>query len=325
MAEIGSLPGHGAVSTTSPPSALGVPPALGRPPAPGSPTGLGMPAVPPPPGYPPPPAARPGPFPYPAGRAGRGTVAAGICLVLGAGLLGGAAVGHLVGGDTAAAQTAREDTALTYADARSLWHSVPVDTLFPPTVYARGAGPGGADRTWTRIGVAPDSGCDGAFDPALATALAPVGCLRLLRATYTDATSSNVTTVGVLITRADPASMAALRGTWNARHLGDRTDAMPRPVAFPGTVAAGFGLAQRASWTVDISDTLPVIGYAVSGFADGRTVTDPQPAAAATRPGATTAAAQAGLGHDAKGLASAIEHHIRTDLDHAVHHKGTGS
>jgi hypothetical protein len=313
MAEIGSVP-------TGPTSTLPVPPAPMRPPT------LGMPAVPPPPGYPPPPAVRPAPCRHPAGRTARGTVAAGVCLVLGAGLLGGAAVGHFVGGDTAAAQTAREDTALTYADARSLWHSVPVDTLFPPTVHGRGAGPGGADRTWTRVGVAPDSGCDGAFDPALAAALAPVGCLRLLRATYTDATSSSVTTVGVLITRADPASMAALRGTWTARHLGDRVDAMPRPVAFPGTIAAGFGPAQRASWTVDISDTLPVIGYAVSGFADGRAVTDPQPAAAATRPGATSAAAQAGLGHDAKGLASAIEHHIRTDVDQAVHpRKGTAS
>ncbi len=314
MAEFGSVP-------TGPTSTLAVPPAPLRPPAPVRPPVLGMPAVPPPPSHPP--TARPSQ--YGAGRATRGTVAAGICLVLGAGLLGGAAVGHFLGGETAAAQTSREDTALTYADARSLWHSVPVDTLFPPVVHGPGAGPGGADRTWTRVGVAPDSGCAGAFDPALATALAPVGCLRLLRATYTDATSSNVTTVGVLITRADPASMAALRGTWIARHLGDRTDAMPRPVAFPGTVAAGFGPAQRASWTVDISDTLPVIGYAVSGFADGRTVSDPQPAAAATRPGATSAAAQAGLGHDAKGLASAIEHHIRTDVDQAVHRKAKGT
>ncbi|GAA1907199.1 hypothetical protein GCM10009753_42500 [Streptantibioticus ferralitis] len=325
MAEIGSLPGHGAVSTTSPSPALGVSPALGRPPVPGSPTVLGMPPVPPPPAYPPPPAHQPGPPPSAPGRTVRGTAAAGICLVLGAGLLGGAAAGHFLGGDPAAAQTSQDDTALTYADARSLWHSVPVDTLFPRTVHGRGAGPGGADRTWTRIGVAPDSGCDGAFDPALASALAPVGCLRLLRATYTDATSSNVTTVGVLVTRADPASMAALRGTWAARHLGDRTDAMPRPVPFPGTVAAGFGPAQRASWTVDISDTLPVIGYAVSGFADGRTVTDPQPAAAATRQGATTAAAQSGLGYDAKGLASAIEHHIRTAVERPAHTHGTAS
>ncbi|MDC7339863.1 hypothetical protein PQR15_29615 [Streptomyces lydicus] len=41
----------------------------------------------------------------------------------------------------------------------------PVDTLFPRTVNGLGVGPGGADRTWTRIAVAPDSGCADAYDP----------------------------------------------------------------------------------------------------------------------------------------------------------------
>lgn len=58
--------------------------------------------------------------------------------------------------------------------------------------------------------MAPDGGCAHAFDPLLHEALAPAGCERLLRATYTDATQSYVTTVGLLFTKADPAAMSAL-------------------------------------------------------------------------------------------------------------------
>ncbi|MEU6173493.1 hypothetical protein ABZ832_16420 [Streptantibioticus parmotrematis] len=240
-----------------------------------------------------------------AGKAARAAVAAGICLVLGVGLLTGALIGHWVD-NPAEAQTGSDVAARAFTEARSAWHSAPVDSLFPPIVKGTDAGPGGADRTWTRVGVAPDGGCAGAFDPPLASALAPLGCARLLRATYTDATSSDVTTVGILVTTADPAATAAFSTHWTASHLGDRTDALPRPVAFPGTDAAGFGAAQRASWTVNVSATLPVVVYAVSGFADGRSVDAPQPAAAATVRGATTVPAQSGLGDDAAGLAQAI-------------------
>jgi hypothetical protein len=240
-------------------------------------------------------------------RTVRGKAVSGICLVVGIGLLLGACVGRWIGGDSAAAQPAAGLTAAGYAESRDLWHSVSVDSFFPRTLKGPGAGPGGADRTWIRIGVAPDSDCDGAFDPALAQALAPVGCRRLLRATYTDATSSNVTTVGLLITRAGPAAMARLRTTWSSQHLGEYPELMPRPMSFPGTDSAGFGLSQRASWQVAILDALPAVVYAVSGFADGRTVAEPQPADAATVQGATSVPAQAGLGYDARGIAAAVE------------------
>ena len=105
---------------------------------------------------------------------------------------------------------------------------MPVDQLFPPTVEGTGAGPGGADRTWTRVAVAPDSGCKGAFDPLLKKALAPVGCSRLLRATYTDATQSFVTTVGLVFTKADATEMGALAKRFQSDGLGERTDLMPR-------------------------------------------------------------------------------------------------
>jgi hypothetical protein len=239
------------------------------------------------------------------GRRGR-TAAAAACVVLGLGLIGGAVTGSwLVGGPGEGTERS------AYTTAGRLWHNLPVDQLFPRTVDGQGAGPGGADRTWTRIAVAPDGGCAGAFDPLLLKALAPVGCRRLLRATYTDATQSHVTTVGLLFTEADAAAMRALDTRFAKEGLAQRADLMPRPYAAEGTVAAGFGDRQRAAWTVSILTDAPVVVYAVSGWADGRTVAAPQPASRATATGATTAPAQAGLGNEAQGLADRVERGLR--------------
>ncbi|MEH0632459.1 hypothetical protein QBA35_03575 [Streptomyces bottropensis] len=250
------------------------------------------------------------PEPYATRRRPRPTraraAAVAACVVLGIGLIGGAAAGSWLTGDPGA-----DGSRDTFAMAGQLWHGVPVDELFPPTVRGEGAGPGGTDRTWTRIAVARDSGCADAFDPLLRKVLAPVGCLRLLRATYTDATRSNVITVGLMFTKADAAAMTALRNRFAKDELDRRTDLMPRPYAAEDTVAAGFGDDQRASWTISVLTDVPVVVYAVSGFADGRTVTEPQPAEDAMKPGATAAPAQSGLGHEAKGLADRIERGLR--------------
>jgi len=261
----------------------------------------------PPPVLPAAPAVAPHAAPSP-GRPARGparTAAAAVCLVLGLGLLGGAAAGTWLTGDPG------EPAAVGYAGARSLWHEIPVDTLFPRTLRGEGAGPGGADRHWIRVAVAPDGDCTGAFDPLLAKALSPVGCARLLRATYVDETSSSVTTVGLLFTEADAAGMRALHERFDREDLQRRTDLMPRPYAARGTAAARFGDAQRASWTVRPLTDAPVVVYAVSGFADGRTAGDPQPADEAVIDGQTTAPAQAGLGHDARGIADRVERGLR--------------
>ncbi|MHB9754861.1 hypothetical protein ACYBSK_10835 [Streptomyces sp. BYX5S] len=233
--------------------------------------------------------------------------AAAACLVLGLGLIGGATTGTLLTGDangTPSVQTA-------YREAGQLWHGVPVDQLFPRTLKGEGAGPGRADRTWTRIAVAPDSTCAHAFDPLLHKALRSAGCLRLLRATYTDATQSSVTTVGLMFTKADAQATQALRSRFMEQGLERRDDLMPRPYAAKGTLAEGFGDRQRASWTINILTDAPVVVYAVSGFADGRTVSEPQPAADAMKSGATSSPAQAGLGHDAQGIADRIERDLR--------------
>ncbi|GHE02108.1 hypothetical protein [Streptomyces alanosinicus] len=246
-------------------------------------------------------------------RVGPRTVAAAACLVLGLGLIGGAVTGSWLTGDDG-----DDATGDHFAAAGALWHNVPVDQLFPPTVEGTGAGPGGADRTWTRIAVAPDTGCAQAFDPLLAKVLAPVGCQRLLRASYTDSTQSYVTTVGLLFTRADSAAMAALAHRFRTEHLDRRADLMPRPYAAEGTVAAGFGNRQRASWTISVLTDAPVVTYAVSGWADGRAVDAPQPAADAVSADATTAQAQAGLGNEAQGLADRIERRLRQHIGTAT-------
>ncbi|MGW0996153.1 hypothetical protein ACWD5V_23235 [Streptomyces sp. NPDC002523] len=241
------------------------------------------------------------------------TTAAAACLVLGLGLIGGAVTGSWLTGDGG------DGTPGTgFNAAGQLWHSVPVDQLFPPTVQGTGAGPGGADRTWTRIAVAPDSGCADAFDPLLHKVLAPVGCQRLLRATYTDATQSYVTTVGLLFTKADAAGMSALAARFRDEHLDRRADLMPRPYAAQGTAAAGFGDKQRASWTVAVLTDAPVVAFSVSGWSDGRTVDEPQPAADAIDSGATSAPAQAGLGNEAQGLADRIERRLRATVSPAT-------
>lgn len=235
--------------------------------------------------------------------------AAAACVVLGLGLIGGAVTGSWLIGDSGDG-----DAQDTFAAAGSLWHSIPVDRLFPPTVTGQGAGPGGADRIWTRIAVAPDTGCANAFDPLLRKALAPVGCERLLRATYVDATRSYVTTVGLLFTTADAAAMRSFDTSFTKEGLDRRTDLMPRPYAAKGTLAAGFGDEQRASWTVSVLTDAPVVVYAVSGWADGRAVDEPEPAEEAMQSGATTSVAQAGLGHEARGLADRVERALRKNV-----------
>nr|WP_239149169.1 hypothetical protein [Streptomyces sp. SID12501] len=236
------------------------------------------------------------------------------CAVLGLGLIGGALTGSWLTGD----ETGDAGASTAFTAAGTLWHSVPVDQLFPPTIEGDGAGPGGADRTWTRIAVAPDTGCADAFDPLLRKALAPVGCQRLLRATYTDETQSYVTTVGLLFTKADATTMRALRTRFNNENLDRRTDLMPRPYAAKNTVADDFTDAQRASWTISVLTDAPVVAYAVSGWADGRTVDAPQPAEEAMTSGATTALAQAGLGHEAQGLADRVERALRKTVGSAA-------
>ncbi|MFF0475652.1 hypothetical protein [Streptomyces sp. NPDC004284] len=238
-------------------------------------------------------------------RVGR-TVAVAVCAVLGFGLIGGALAGVWL----AAAEPGKPAEPVGYAEAKDLWHDVPVDALFPRTLTGPGAGPGGADRVWTRIVVAPDAACTPAvLAQGLLATVEPLGCERVLRATYTDATSSSVITVGLVFTRAQAATQRTL-GKDLTVSLG--TD-VPPALAGPGTVAERFGAPQRAAWWLNAPADLPVVVTAVSGFADGRTVDGgPVPADRAMTANRTDATAQSGLGHEAKGITERLVRLLRT-------------
>ncbi|MEU7296820.1 hypothetical protein AB0A76_27080 [Streptomyces exfoliatus] len=247
-------------------------------------------------------------------RTGR-NIAAAVCAVLGIGLIGGALAGVWL----AAAEPGERPEPAGYTEAMDLWHNAPVDTLFPRTLAGPEAGPGAAARTWTRIVVAPDAACSPTvLAKGLLAALRPLGCERVLRATYTDATASSVITVGLVFTRADVTAQRTLGQGGLTTRLGQD---VPPALAGPGTVAARFGADQRASWWLNAPADLPVVVTAVSGFADGRAVEGPQPADRTMARGRTDAAAQSGLGHEAKGITVRIERLLRTTAAAAAKEK----
>ncbi|MEV0412315.1 hypothetical protein AB0I68_16290 [Streptomyces sp. NPDC050448] len=227
----------------------------------------------------------------PAPRGSTRAVAAALCALLGVGLVGGGGISGWAE-QRAAHRPLTADAA--YRKAGSLWRSTPVDTLFPPVLDGADAGPGGADRTWTRVALAPDADCGPSLAPDWQAALAATGCTRVLRATYTDATRSSLVTVGMVFTPADAPGMSALRG-----HL-------PAPPGY------GFADSKRAAWTASVLSEAPVVVYTVSAFTDGRTLDAPRPAEDVMRKDATGAVAQAGLGHEAKGVADRVQRAVRT-------------
>ncbi|MER6203054.1 hypothetical protein ABT234_37490 [Streptomyces sp. NPDC001586] len=212
-------------------------------------------------------------------------LAAALCLLLGGGLVGGAAVTTWAE-HRAANRPLPADAA--YRKAESLWRAAPVDTLLPPVLAGPAAGPGGSDRTWTRVALAPDADCAAALAADWQGLLATTGCTRVLRATYTDATHSSLITVGLVFTPAGAPEMTALTGRLTA------------PPAY------GFPDGQRAAWTASVRDEAPVVVYAVSAFADGRPLDAPRPAEDLMKKDAAGAAAHAGLGHEAKAVAARI-------------------
>ncbi|CAM5378164.1 hypothetical protein SAVIM338S_01648 [Streptomyces avidinii] len=225
----------------------------------------------------------------PRRRPGR-VFAAVLCGLLGSGLT--CAAGYTAVTEHRAERPDRAADA-AYRKAASLWRATPVDTLFPPVLAGDGAGPGGADRAWTRVALAPDADCSAALAADWRALFAGAGCTRVLRATYTDATRSSLITVGMVFLPADAPAVNALRG---------------RLTAPPGY---GFPDDRRAAWTASVLPEAPVVLYTVSAFADGRTLDGPRPAEETMAKDAAGAVAQAGLGHEAKAVADRVERAVR--------------
>jgi len=160
----------------------------------------------------------------------------------------------------------------------SRWRQMPKSLIFPMVVqYRLGGGlfgtAGALTLTARRLEIAPHAACAGVVgaDPKVVALLTSGGCQAILRATYTDATSSLALTVGVAVMRNRAAALAISRFLTPDRS-GSRGAVSKRivlrPLAVPGTPAAAFGLRQRQlSW---IADAGPYLIEATVGFSDGR-------------------------------------------------------
>jgi hypothetical protein len=221
------------------------------------------------------PARPPGPPPdgdgrYPGHDRTQTTRPARLWLVTAAALLGGAGlIFSLIG---VASQvlprrfTAAQQQQIMSWQVASRWRTWSAGEIFPATVgyqlpWSLLKDRNGLTVSARRVGIAPQTRCSAAVDPALARVLGKRGCEVVLRATYTDATESFVVTVAVVVM---PGVAAA------AGRLPEGHGLAPgvRPVPFPGTLAARFGRRQR-----QISGAVrdgPYLILYTAGYADGR-------------------------------------------------------
>jgi hypothetical protein len=175
--------------------------------------------------------------------------------------------------------TPAERASIEAWEVASRWREMPKSRIFPMVVRYRlrggqlGTAGGALKLTARRLEIAPQAACSGVAgaDPKVVALLTSGGCQAILRATYTDATSSLALTVGVAVMRNQAAALAASRFLTVAppRWQGALSRRLVlHPLAVPGTPAAAFGLQQRQlSW---VADTGPYLIEATVGFADGR-------------------------------------------------------
>lgn len=225
------------------------------------------------PGFQPPPPPRP--------RASRGAVVKAGLAVAGALVLTGVGIaialpsgsGTFTSGAGSAQGGSTKDEAV-----EALWRTVPANQLLPATLTREGT------ESYSRLAVDPAESCS-ALPAAFIKALAPATCERVVQATYVDRTQTVTATVGLVVIGGGTAQRGAVFQSWTADAYAKQTTMMPDAYAVPGTVAAGFGDAQRVTWESQISTDGTYLVYAVAGFTDGRR----GPAAAARAAGTGTA------------------------------------
>jgi hypothetical protein len=154
------------------------------------------------------------------------------------------------------------------------WRTLPAGDIFPASVHYDLSAQDLSDVSDVslqapRVGIAPQTSCDAATDPAAARVLNSRGCQAVLRATYTDESATYVITVGVAVLgSAGQASAAAT--TLNQASKAGTIPAPPglESAAFAGTPAGSFGNGER-QLTASKAAGPYVIMYA-AGYADGR-------------------------------------------------------
>jgi hypothetical protein len=174
--------------------------------------------------------------------------------------------------------TAAQRTRIEAWEVGARWRTTAKTRIFPARVHYALSGqqidvPGSLQLTARRLEIARETSCAraaGVGRRAMAV-LDRDGCQAVLRATYTDATSSLVLTVGVAVLRGQTGVMSAadyLAGSAVPSQGAQARRLLLRPVPVPGTPAASFGDRQRQlSWVVGSGSYLVM---ATAGYADGR-------------------------------------------------------
>jgi hypothetical protein len=156
--------------------------------------------------------------------------------------------------------TAQREAAAAQAVA-DRWRDWPAGRIFPATLtYSTSLL---TTETASRVGVAPESTCGNAVEPALDRLAASEHCRAGLRATYVDQLDGVVYTIGVL---AFPNSRDA--GIFAARLPGAEAGPISlQPLALPDTASSQFGSTAGQAGTA--SHGGPFVVLTVAGYADG--------------------------------------------------------
>lgn len=144
-----------------------------------------------------------------------------------------------------------------------LWERLSAGQIFPASVSYMSLGP---NQTATRVGIAQQAPCASAVDAAAAAVFMRTGCVRMLRATYTDASGTALATIGIAVMDSPGAARTAMLLLAVGTHRG------LLPVSFPGTVADAFTVRARETYSAEEAEGPYVFLYAV-GYSDGRPTT----------------------------------------------------
>ena len=183
------------------------------------------------------------------------SLAAVTCLAIA--VAAGAAHADLVRKPTAAQRTAAAAQAVA-----ARWRSWPAGRIFPSTLaYSTTLL---TAETASRVGIAPQSSCASALDPALVRLSARDQCRAALRATYVDQLQGVLYTIGVLAFPSPHYATAFAAGL-----PASAATAIPlHALALPGTASSLFTDAARQEATARHGG--PFVILTVAGYADGQ-------------------------------------------------------
>ena len=183
--------------------------------------------------------------------------------------------------------TAAQQRQITDWEYARSWRALQAGQIFPASVGYQAAAvldDSSLKLTARRLGIARQSSCRSASDPAAAAILDRNGCSAILRATYTDGADSYVVTVGVAVLPSAAQAEAADAELSDAALVGGIAPSVDA-LAFKGTPAAGFTNQRRqlsgfaragtyvALYTVGYADSRPREPVAGDTYADAEMTT----------------------------------------------------